>query len=134
MGKVIEIPGTYFQRFTNYIRGANKKNPNQRDRNQAFANDLGKQWDAEFKRYNPQAKRGLLTRLLGRKTAIPPAMNVTQGKVAEFMDYLQEELQFRDLRVTQANYKGLTLAELAAATFPPRKISGVFDQHNNRIK
>ncbi len=137
MGTTIAFPGPNAQRCLDYQKKVNRKNPNQGSRDQAIVNGLGELWDAEFERYNPHAKRKwLITKIFnGRKQSdIPPAIGVTQNRVADFMDYLQNELGFTGLRVTQTNYKGLTLVEFDASTLPKDKVSGMFDQHYNRIE
>ncbi len=134
MGTVIAFPGPNAQRFMDYTERVNRKNPNQRNRGQAMANGLGEEWDAEFEKYNPQEKRqGLMARIFSGKeqSGIPTAMDLTQNKVAGFIDYLQEELGFTDLKVTQTNYKGLSLVEFRASTLPKEKVSGVFDKNYN---
>ncbi|RJQ15697.1 hypothetical protein C4573_06095 [Candidatus Woesearchaeota archaeon] len=123
MGNTISVPGPNAQRFLEYMKAVNLRNPNQQDRDQAITNGLGEQWDAEFKKFNPPAKRRWL---FFKQPSIPPAMEVTQHSIADMMDYLQE-LGLRDLRATQANYQGLTSTELDAATLPREKIEHMFE-------
>ena len=137
IGTTITIPGPNAKRLLDYMENANKcNNPNQQNRDQAITNRLGEKWDVEFEKYNPPLKRrGLIARIFdGREEDIPLAMDVTQKSVADFMDYLEEELEFSDLRTTQTDYKRLTLVKFNASTLPRGKVRGIFDKHYNKIE
>ena len=115
-----------------YLRNrerAYQKNPNQPSRDQAIANRLGKKWDKEFLKYNPQARKGVLAwaaRKAGLLSCVPPTMQFTQRTTADFITYLQQEIGFRDLRISEVHY-ALRADELDAVKLPRAKLTNYSD-------
>lgn len=91
IGLTVEVPGPKSQQLLAYL-STPKRNPNQRERDQAVGNDLGERWDAEFHRFNGPQRRWL------RRT-VPQAMEVTPATVTSLVRNLGDQALFTEVTV-----------------------------------
>lgn len=91
IGTTVVVPSPAANRMLAYMEKP-KVNPNQESRDQAVTNDLGKRWDAEFRRFNGPKFRFL-------RTVTKRAIEVTPYSITYMLKILQNQKLFADVVV-----------------------------------